>query len=93
MVAFIVGIFAAIIVGATATFGYVVYVDHSGRTARKRRLTVRNYTTPLWQSISQTVYKDRTPRLRRGALQAGFLRLQKVVYLFLRVQLLRGFAR
>ena len=39
METFIVGIFAAIIVGATAAFGYVVYVDHSGRTARKRRLT------------------------------------------------------
>jgi len=35
----IVGIFVAIIAGATAAFGYVVYVDHSGRTARKRRLT------------------------------------------------------
>ena len=42
----IVGMFAAIIVGATAAFGYVVYADHSGRTARKRRLTtVRNWST------------------------------------------------
>jgi nitrate reductase NapE component len=38
METFIVGIFAVIIVGATAAFGYVVYVDQSGRTVRKRRL-------------------------------------------------------
>jgi hypothetical protein len=37
---FLLGTFAAILVGATAAFGYVVYVDHSGRTARKRRLTM-----------------------------------------------------
>ena len=41
METFIAGIFAAIIVGATAAFGYVVYVDHSGRTARKRRRNKR----------------------------------------------------
>jgi hypothetical protein len=39
METFLLGTFVAIIVGATAAFGYVVYVDHSGGTARKRRLT------------------------------------------------------
>ena len=39
METFLLGIFAAIIVGATAAFAYVVYADYSDRTARRRRLT------------------------------------------------------
>jgi len=43
MATFIVGIFVAIIIGATASFAYIVYADDRGRTVRRRRLmTVRH---------------------------------------------------
>ena len=77
---FIVGIFAAIIVGATAAFGYVVYVDHSGRTARKRRLT-ETRSCPPTVSERLSVYDPKEPC-------RGHRKLRYQVYGFLRYRVL-----